>query len=264
MFTTTYQNKQSRGECSDCITVWLWIIAWYIRLEKSTCSDKQEKQIKEKQKKKLIFNKKFIRHIIKVKLVANIFSRRLKKLRVALFFFPVVNAPRALWSLNTVKAVLGQELFTGTLRKRLWCLVLWYQNPQGIYYKWHHDCNVKGQMTNDGQDEAELRHNDAEFQTQHRSDPVRCLTMEACSLTYLVRWRLLALGGSGNHATQLSLSFYFSLFFLAVSLSVSHPMGPSLPTRHRCLKRSPFMQSNVRAGIYMCIKIQPCLKNSVS
>lgn len=150
-------------------------------------------------------------------------------------FFPVVNAPHALWSLNTVKAALGQELFTGTLWKRLWCLVVWYRNPQGIYYKWHHDCNVKGQMTNDGQDEAELRHNDAEFQTQHRSDPVRCLTMEACSLTYLVRWRLLALGGSGNHATQLSLSFYFSLFFLAVSLSVSHPMGPSLPTRHRCL-----------------------------
>lgn len=99
-----------------------------------------------------------------------------------LSFFPVVNAPHALWSLNTVKAALGQELFTGTLWKGVW-----YRNPQGIYYKWHHNCNVKGQMTNDGQDEAEFRHNDAEFQTQHRSDPVRCLTMEAWSLTYLVR-----------------------------------------------------------------------------
>ncbi len=44
---------------------------------------------------------------------------------------------------------------------------------------WH----VKGQTTG-----CKFRHNDAEFQTQHRSDPVvRCLNMEACSLTYLVR-----------------------------------------------------------------------------
>lgn len=44
-------------------------------------------------------------------------------------------------------------------------------------------------MINDGQDEAEFRHSDAGIQTQHRSDPVvvRCLSIEACSLTYLVR-----------------------------------------------------------------------------
>lgn len=120
----------------------------------------------------------------------------------------MVNAPHALWSLNTVKAALGQELFTGTLWKGLWCLVVWYQNPQGIYYKWHHDCRVL--MT----DKMKLNSDTMMQSFKHNTDQILyvCLTMEACSLTYLVRWRLLALGGSGNHATQLSLSLPLCFF----------------------------------------------------
>lgn len=65
-------------------------------------------------------------------------------------------------------------------------------------------------------------------------------------------------------STALSLSLSFSVF-LTRSLSVSHPMGSSLPTRHRCLQRRPFHAVKCsRRDLYTCscvIKIQPYLKN---
>lgn len=123
---------------------------------------------------------------------------------------------------------------------------------------WH----VKGQTTG-----CKFRHNDAEFSntTQIRS----CSTLPqhgSLQPDLLSAVTSASIGGIWQPRST-ALSLYFSVF-LTRSLSVSHPMGPSLPTRHRCLQRRPFHAVKCsRRDLYTCscvINIQPCLKNPAS